>query len=43
MTKQEFKDFCRQEFYKRGFKKVKNMYYFDGESDCYSADCGNGM
>lgn len=33
MTKQEFKTFCKEEFYKRGFKKVKNMYYLDGEKD----------
>lgn len=33
MTKQEFKTFCKEEFYKRGFKKVKNMYYLDGEED----------
>lgn len=33
MTKEEFKAFCKEEFYKRGFKKVKNMYYLDGEKD----------
>lgn len=31
MTKQEFKDFCKQEFYKRGFKKIKNEYYLAGD------------
>lgn len=33
MTKQEFKNFCKQEFYKREFKKVKKMYYLDGKEN----------
>ncbi len=32
MTKQEFLDFCHEEFTKRGFeKKRKNMYYLKGK------------
>mgnify|MGYP003321915049 CR=1 FL=1 len=32
MTKQEFLDFCHEEFTKRGFtKKRKNMYYLQGK------------
>lgn len=31
MTKQEFKDFCHEEFIKRGFKKRKSMYYLKGK------------
>lgn len=31
MTKQEFKDFCHEEFTKRGFKKRKSMYYLQGK------------
>ncbi len=31
MTKQEFIDFCHEEFIVRGFKKKKNMYYLQGE------------
>ena len=27
MTKQEFKEFCHEEFTKRGFKKRRNMWY----------------
>lgn len=30
MTKQEFKDFCHEEFIKYGFKKRKSMYYLKG-------------
>ena len=30
MTKQEFKDFCHEEFIKRGFVKRKKMYYLKG-------------
>ena len=31
MTKQEFKDFCHEEFIKRGFVKKKKMYYLSGK------------
>ena len=31
MTKQEFKDFCHEEFTKRGFVKRKKMYYLRGK------------
>ena len=31
MTKQEFKDFCHEEFTKRGFVKRKKMYYLKGK------------
>lgn len=31
MTKQEFRDFCHEEFIKRGFKKRKSMYYLKGK------------
>ena len=31
MTKQEFLDFCHEEFTKRGFKKRKKTYYLNGE------------
>lgn len=31
MNKQEFKEFCHQEFTKRGFQKRKSMYYLKGE------------
>lgn len=31
MNKQEFKEFCHQEFTKRGFKKRKSMYYLNGK------------
>lgn len=31
MTKQEFKDFCHEEFTKRGFQKRKSMYYLKGK------------
>lgn len=31
MTKQEFKDFCHEEFMKRGFTKRKKMYYLNGK------------
>lgn len=33
MDTKEFQEFCKREFYKRGFKKVKKMYYLDGEKD----------
>lgn len=33
MTKQEFLDFCNEEFIKRGFKKKKNKYYRIDRSD----------
>lgn len=31
MTKQEFKEFCHEEFTKRGFKKRRNMWYLQGK------------
>lgn len=31
MTRQEFKDFCHEEFIKRGFKKKKSVYYLHGK------------
>lgn len=31
MTKQEFKDFCHEEFLKRGFVKKRAMYYLQGK------------
>lgn len=31
MTKQEFKNFCHEEFTKRGFVKKKKMYYLSGK------------
>lgn len=31
MNKQEFKNFCHEEFTKRGFKKRKSMYYLKGK------------
>lgn len=31
MTKQEFRDFCNEEFLNRGFKKRKSMYYLKGK------------
>ena len=31
MTKQEFLDFCHEEFTKRGLKKRKKTYYLNGE------------
>ena len=31
MTKQEFRDFCHEEFIKYGFKKRKSMYYLKGK------------
>ena len=31
MDKKQFKEFCRKEFQKRGFKKVKNTYYLLGK------------
>lgn len=30
MDKNEFKAFCKEEFYKRNYKKSKNMYYLSG-------------
>ncbi len=33
MDTKEFREFCKREFYKRGFKKVKSMYYLDGDKD----------
>lgn len=30
MNKNEFKEFCKKEFYKRGYQKIKNMYYLPG-------------
>lgn len=33
MDKKEFQEFCKNEFYRRGFKKVKKMYYLDGDKD----------
>ena len=30
MDKNEFKAFCKKEFYKRGYRKIKNMYYLCG-------------
>lgn len=30
MDKNEFKAFCKNEFYKRGYKKIKNTYYLSG-------------
>lgn len=31
MTRQEFKDFCNNEFIKRGFEKRKSVYYLEGK------------
>ena len=31
MTKQEFKDFCNEEFLNKGFVKKKSMYYLQGK------------
>lgn len=31
MTKQEFKEFCHEEFSKRDFKKRRNMWYLSGK------------
>lgn len=31
MDKKQFRDFCKIEFQKRGFKKVKNTYYLAGQ------------
>lgn len=33
MTKEEFKKFCKEQFYSRGFTKVKKMFYFDNGKD----------
>lgn len=33
MNKQEFKTFCKNEFFKRGFLKYKNGYYLKGPAD----------
>lgn len=33
MTKQEFKKFCKEQFFNRGFIKVKKMFYFDNDKD----------
>ena len=30
MDKNEFKEFCKKEFYKRGYKKIRKMYYLVG-------------
>lgn len=30
MEKKEFQNFCKKEFEKQGFKKIKNMYYLVG-------------
>lgn len=37
MNKKEFLEFCKKEFYKRGYKKVKRGYYLEGEADILSA------
>jgi hypothetical protein len=37
MDKKEFVAFCKREFYKRDFKKVKNGYYLDGDKDILGA------
>ena len=31
MDKKQFKEFCKKEFQKRGFQKVKNTYYLPGK------------
>ena len=31
MDKQEFREFCHEEFIKRGFQKRRNMYYLKGK------------
>lgn len=40
MDKKEFQEFCKNEFYTRGFQKVKKMYYLDGGKDVL---CGIGL
>ena len=36
MDKNKFKAFCKKEFYKRGYRKIKNMYYLCGNRDVMS-------
>ncbi len=36
MDKNEFKAFCKKEFHKRGYRKIKNMYYLCGIRDVMS-------
>ena len=31
MDKEQFKEFCKNDFKSRGFKKVKNMFYLPGQ------------
>ena len=31
MDKEQFKEFCKNDFESRGFKKVKNMFYLPGQ------------
>lgn len=37
MTKEEFRKFCREEFYKRGFVKAKKGYYLNGDKGVVGA------
>ncbi len=37
LDKNEFKAFCKKEFYKHGFIKVKNAYYQEGDNDILGA------
>ncbi len=37
MDKKQFKDFCKKEFYKRGYTKHKNTYYLLGKSGILSS------
>ena len=32
MDKMEFKEFCKKEFYKRGFRKIKSSYYLKADN-----------
>ena len=37
MDKNEFKAFCKNEFYKRGYRKIKNMYFLTGNEGVMSS------
>ena len=43
MNKQEFKDFCHDEFTRRGFKKKRSMYYMKGKDLLCGIDLQKSM